>query len=45
LLLKDPVLTVKVADVDPAATVTEPGRLRAGLELERLTYEPPPGAA
>ncbi|HWB99180.1 MAG TPA: hypothetical protein VG672_20870 [Bryobacteraceae bacterium] len=36
---------VKVAELAPAATVTEEGRLRAALLSARVTTEPPDGAA
>jgi hypothetical protein len=38
-------VAVKVALVDPAATVTEAGTLAEALLLDRLTLAPPPGAA
>ena len=41
-----PVVTEKVADVKPCATVTEAGTLAADVfELERETTAPPAGAA
>lgn len=39
------VVTVKVAVVDPAATATEAGTLAFALLLERVTVNPPVGAA
>jgi hypothetical protein len=36
---------LKVADVAAAATVTEAGTVRVGLELDRVTEAPPVGAA
>lgn len=41
----DVVVTVNVALVDPAATVTLPGTLADELLLLKLTTEPPEGAA
>jgi hypothetical protein len=38
-------VAVKVALVDPAATVTEAGTPAEALLLDRLTLAPPPGAA
>jgi hypothetical protein len=43
--LKAPALAEKVADAEPAATVTEAGTLSAALLLDRLTVDPPVGAA
>jgi len=37
--------TAKVADVAPAATVTEPGTVAARMLDDRLTNAPPSGAA
>ncbi len=45
LVLREPVVAAKVADVAPAATVTEAGTESAALELETATEEPPVGAA
>ena len=45
LVLRVPVVAAKVADMEPAATVTEAGTVRAALELESVTEEPPVGAA
>jgi len=39
------VVALKVADVAAAATVTEAGTVRVGLELDRVTEAPPVGAA
>ena len=44
LLLIVPELTVKVADVDVAATVTDAGTVSVELLLDRLTAAPPAGA-
>ena len=44
LLLTVPVVTLKVADVAAAATVTDEGTVRVALLLERLTLTPPLGA-
>jgi hypothetical protein len=38
-------VAVKLAEVDPAATVTEAGAVTAELLLARLTVNPPVGAA
>ena len=38
------VVTVKMADVAAAATVTEGATVRVGLEFERMTLAPPAGA-
>lgn len=43
--LRAPVVAVTVADVEPAATVTEAGTVSAALVLEIATAEPPVGAA
>ncbi len=40
-----PAVAVKVVDVRPAATVTDPGTLRLVLVLVRVTVAPPAGAA
>jgi hypothetical protein len=40
-----PVVTLKVADVAPAATVTDAGVLSAVLESVKVTTAPPAGAA
>ena len=45
LLLMVVVVTLKVADVAEAATVTEAGTVRVALEFERVTLTPPVGAA
>ena len=45
LVLRVPVVAAKVADVEPAATLTEAGTVSAPLELESVTGEPPVGAA
>ncbi len=45
LVLREPVVAAKVADLAPAATVTEAGTDSAPLELETVTEEPPVGAA
>jgi hypothetical protein len=39
------VLALNVAEVDPAATVTEAGTVSAVLLLKRVTIDPPVGAA
>jgi len=44
LLLTAAVVTVKMADVAAAATVTEGATVRVGLEFERMTLAPPAGA-
>jgi len=45
LALTEPVVTLKVADAAPAATVTDPGTLRVALVSVRVTAAPPVGAA
>ena len=45
LLLMDAVVTLKVADVAAAATVTEAGTVNVALEFARVTLAPPAGAA
>ena len=45
LLLTAAVDTVKLADVAPAATVTDGATVSVALELERVTLAPPVGAA
>jgi len=45
LLLMVPVVTVKVAEVAAAATVTAAGTVRVALVFERVTLAPPVGAA
>jgi len=45
LLLTAAVDTVKLADVAPAATVTEGVTFSVALEFERVTLAPPVGAA
>jgi hypothetical protein len=44
LLLMAAVVTVKVADVVAAATVTDAGTVRVALEFVRMTLAPPLGA-
>jgi len=44
LLLTVPVVTLKVAEVAAAATVTDDGTVRVELLFERLTLAPPLGA-
>jgi hypothetical protein len=44
LLLTAAVVTVKLADVAAAATVTEGATVSVGLEFERVTLAPPAGA-
>jgi len=44
LLLTVPVVTLKVAEVAAAATVTDDGTVRVGLVFVRLTLAPPVGA-
>ena len=44
LLAIVPVVTLKVADVDVAATVTDAGTVSVELEFERVTLAPPVGA-
>jgi len=39
------VVTLKVADVAAAATVTEAGTVKVALEFARVTLAPPAGAA
>jgi hypothetical protein len=45
LLAMAAVVTVKVAEVAAAATVTEAGTVRVALEFVRVTLAPPVGAA
>jgi hypothetical protein len=45
LLLRLAVVALNVAEVDPAATVTEVGTVSAVFVLARVTREPPAGAA
>ena len=45
MLLMAAVVTLKVADVAAAATVTEAGTVNVALEFARLTLAPPVGAA
>jgi hypothetical protein len=45
LLAMAPVVTLKVADVAAAATVTEAGTVKVALEFARVTLAPPAGAA
>ena len=45
MAMEEPALTEKVAEVAPAATVTEAGTVRAALSSERETALPPVGAA
>ena len=45
LVARVPVVALKVAVVDPAATVTEAGTVRAVTVLDRVTALPPVGAA
>ena len=45
LLLTAAVDTVKLADVAPAATVTDGATVNVVLEFERVTLAPPAGAA
>ena len=40
-----PVVALKAAVVDPEATVTDPGTVRAEALLVRVTFAPPLGAA
>jgi hypothetical protein len=44
LLLTVVVVTLKVADVAEAATVTEAGTVSVALEFARVTLAPPAGA-
>ena len=44
MLLMAAVVTVKVADVETAATVTEGATVSDALEFERATLAPPAGA-
>jgi hypothetical protein len=45
LLLMVAVVTLKVADVAAAATVTDAGTVNVALEFARVTLAPPVGAA
>jgi hypothetical protein len=45
VLVRVPVVALKVADEDPAATFTEAGTVKAVFVLESVTNEPPDGAA
>jgi hypothetical protein len=45
LLLIVPVVTVKVAEVAAAATVTDAGTVRVALVFDKVTLAPPVGAA
>jgi hypothetical protein len=45
LLLMVAVVTVKVLDVVAAATVTEAGTVNVELVFDKVTLEPPVGAA
>jgi len=45
MVVTDPTMVTKVAVVDPGATVTKPGVMRAELSAERVTVVPPAGAA
>jgi hypothetical protein len=45
LVVTEPAVTVKTAEADPEATVTEAGVVRAALLSERVTRWPPAGAA
>ena len=45
LVVNKPAAAAKVAEVEPAATVTEAGTLSAALLLEIATEEPPAGTA
>ena len=45
LLLMVPVVTAKVPEVAPAATVTEAGTVKVELVLDNVTLAPPAGAA
>ena len=45
LLLMAAVVTMKLADVAAAATLTEGATVRVALEFERLMLAPPAGAA
>ena len=44
VLVRVPVVALKVAEGDPAATFTEGGTVRAKLVFEIMTMEPPDGA-
>ena len=44
MLLTVPVVTLKVAEVAAAATVTDDGTVRVELLFDRLTLAPPVGA-
>jgi hypothetical protein len=45
LLLMVPVVTAKVPEVAPAATVTEAGTVKVELVFDKVTLAPPVGAA
>jgi hypothetical protein len=45
VLVRVPVVALKVAEEDPAATFTEAGTVKAVFVLESVTNEPPDGAA
>jgi hypothetical protein len=44
LLVMDPVVTAKVAEVAVAATVTDAGTVRVELVFDKATLTPPLGA-